>query len=204
MGSFFEDSPPAWILLLGVSGALAPGIETGALVVPDAIIHTSGFASGISDTPVEKISLDRKLVNLLHSRCQGKSALVSGHLLTVDSPLCSPSEKSRAFHSTKAVAVDMESYFLAQIAQRLDIPFLVVRAVSDRADQAIPKPVAHCLKGDGTIDPLKMAKALLSKPQAISHLLSLGLGFKRACSSLRYALRLGVTAISKAQRSRRS
>jgi len=63
-------------------------------------------------------------------------------------PLGSTAAKALAFSQTGAVAADMESSAVAEVASAARVPFLVVRAIVDTAQDALPE-VALSAAGAG-------------------------------------------------------
>jgi hypothetical protein len=61
-----------------------------------------------------------------------------GRLLTCREPLGSTAAKALAFRQTGAVAADMESSAVAEVASAERVPFIVVRAIVDTAQDAVP------------------------------------------------------------------
>jgi len=77
-----------------------------------------------------------------------RHGVCSGRLLTCREPLGSTAAKALAFSQTGAVAADMESSAVAEVASAARVPFLVVRAIVDTAQDALPE-VALSAAGAG-------------------------------------------------------
>ena len=77
----------------------------------------------------------------------------SGTLVTVDRPLVAAAEKAAwaARIGDGSAAVDMESAAWARAAAARGIPYIVVRAVSDAADEELPGYLSRCMDADGGI-----------------------------------------------------
>lgn len=58
-------------------------------------------------------------------------------------------------------AVDMESYSLAQIARDWNIPFHILRVISDTPEEPIPSHFSHFVVGATTPNPLRKISAYL-------------------------------------------
>ena len=80
----------------------------------------------------------------------------------------SASEKAGLARTTGAIGLDMESMALALAAQQAQVPFVIVRAVSDLLDEDLPLDFNHFLRPTGW---LKGMVAVLGAP---SSLFSLG------------------------------
>ena len=78
--------------------------------------------------------------------------VVSGAIVGVDQPAMDRPPKPRYAKAPGRRAVDMESHLAAEFARATgDIPFVVVRAISDPAARALPPLVAKALTPDGDI-----------------------------------------------------
>ena len=84
------------------------------------------------------------------------------------------------------VAVDMESHGVAEVAAQAGLPFLIVRAIADRSDQAIPKrgPSARSMRS-GDIRHLALLGRLIGRPWEIGALIALGRSSGRGLATLR-------------------
>lgn len=119
--------PRQAVIAAGLCGGLDPAIPRGAIVVPDAIGHT-----GAADTrPIPS-----------PPRPGIRQMSVTGLLVTCDTVVSTPAAKQALHAATGAVAVDMESWWIAAIAARAGIPCHVIRAVSDTAAESIPSDIA--------------------------------------------------------------
>jgi len=110
-----EEFQPAWVLSSGFAGGLDPQIRAGALL-----------ASANSSSPSLLKGLPPEIA---------RAAFCS-----TERPLDTPAAKAAQFGKTGAAAVDLESASIAAICQGADIPLLVLRLVSDAADEALPLP----------------------------------------------------------------
>ncbi len=124
---FQKEEMPSLIFNVGFVGALDSRIDWGRFILCDRIyrldqgcLHKDFF---ISDPPLLK-----KAQQYLGDRSiKGQI----GSLVTVDKACADSESKKRLFGKTKAAVVDMEAYYLAQIAAEKKVPFLSVKIVSD-------------------------------------------------------------------------
>lgn len=65
----------------------------------------------------------------------------------------------------------MESHTVARVAAKRGLPFAVLRAVSDAADQALPPAAAFGLNEEGRVDYSAVMLSLLDEPSQISPLI---------------------------------
>ncbi|MEO8327578.1 MAG: hypothetical protein ABI618_17130, partial [Nitrospirota bacterium] len=77
--------------------------------------------------------------------------LQSGRFVTMDRVLTQASQKRIVGERTGAVAVDMESGAIGQVATQYGIPFLIVRAISDGINEDLPVDFNMFLKPFGWV-----------------------------------------------------
>ena len=91
-----------------------------------------------------------------------------GPVVTVDNVVCKAEEKQGLARASGAIAVDMESAAIARAAHVVGVPFLLVRAVSDRADEDLPMDFNLWLSPWGRV---RGVVYLLRRPSSIRALL---------------------------------
>lgn len=87
-----------------------------------------------------------------------------GRFVSTDRIIGSALEKGRLARTTGAIGLDMESAALAIEAQRAQVPFVIVRAVSDLQDEDLPLDFNLFLRPTGW---LKGIAAVLSTPSSL-------------------------------------
>ena len=127
------------LVSFGVAGGLAAGLNAGTLVLADSVI------SGGKTYPTDP-NWHRRIAGALTV----SGALVEmGPLAGLDEPVLCPDDKARLAVRTGAVAVDMESAAVAAVAAEAGVPFLVVRAVADPWNRAVPTWLPGTIGPDG-------------------------------------------------------
>lgn len=133
---------PSLIINTGVGGALKYGITTGDIVVADslcqhdmdtsAIGDPKGLVSGIN---VIYFNSDKRATEILLSAADALALnATAGRIASGDKFIASKEDKNRIIADFSAVACEMEGCAVAQVAYVNNIPFAVVRAISDSAD----------------------------------------------------------------------
>ena len=170
----------AWSV--GFAGGLVDGLGPGDLVVPSVVLDDDRLAG----RPVASASGQEAVRAALAA-----AGIVShgGSLLTVDGPLRTPETKRAAHRRTGAVAVDMEAAGVAEAAETLGIPWLVIKAVVDPVDEALPGFLSGCTtcRGDLRWRGLLWSLAAGSRRRALCRL-------ARASRLAALALRRGLEA----------
>jgi len=164
------------LVSFGLAGGLSPALASGDLVLADAVVLPDG----------ERIATDLAWRSRLSARIEiaGRAphqAAVAGS----DRLLATVAAKRALFAATGALAVDMESHAVAEVAHAAGRPFLVLRAIADPADQALPRAATVALGPGGEVRLLAVVRALLDRPAELPALLRLGRQSRRALAALR-------------------
>ena len=133
---------PSLIINTGVGGAISQGISTGDIVIAEKLVQHDMDTSAIGDpkglvSGINKIyfDADKKAVSILKAACDGLGLKYKvGTIATGDRFIASKEDKARLLTDFSADACEMEGCAVAQVAYINDIPFAVVRAISDSAD----------------------------------------------------------------------
>jgi nucleoside phosphorylase len=156
---FCERTRPQAIVGVGIAGALSPGLPAGAIVA----------SRRIEDLDGEAPAPDAGLL----SRAVGAGAQAAT-LVTVRMPITAAEEKRRLAASFQApCAVDMESAAWARVAAARRVPYVVVRSISDQADEDLPDYLAACVGQDGSIRRGAVVARALARPSRIPGLVRL-------------------------------
>lgn len=149
------------LVSFGVVGALDPGLAPGTLLLPEAVVDQDG----------EVWDCEKSWRAAARAMIGADVVIAEGPLLTVDRVIRTPEQKRICRVSSGAVAVDMESAWLAQAARAAGLPFIVIRAVADTATQALPMLAANAMRPDGSLDVRALALGLMRRPGEIRELL---------------------------------
>ncbi|MDH3594730.1 MAG: nucleoside phosphorylase [Rhodospirillales bacterium] len=128
------------LVSFGIAGGLDPALTPGDTVLPEAVVALDGMAVA-TDAAWRRRVLDLAAAKGLRP--------TGGRLVGSDQVVATVAGKRALFETSRAVAVDMESHAVALAAQAAGVPFLVVRAVIDPADRALPKAVHGSIAPDG-------------------------------------------------------
>jgi len=145
------DGSVSGIISFGICGGLSPDLTPGACIIASEIV------SGRTTIPVDA-GWRARLQRLLPHAVSGAVAGIDGLLRTAE-------EKSALFAKTGALAADMESHVVAEIASDRGIPFACLRAIADPASSGLP-PAASCgvINENGTVNKSAVLRSLLAKP----------------------------------------
>jgi adenosylhomocysteine nucleosidase len=149
---------PRWIISAGFAGALDPRMALGDILMADTVLDARGrsFEIGVKLDPAS-LSADPRL----HV----------GPLVTVDTILHDPREKLALGQQHAALAADMESIAVAQVAHDEKVRLLSVRVISDAVDRVLPSEVDYLLSRKTTAGRLGAAAgAIFRRPSSIKDL----------------------------------
>ena len=107
-----------------------------------------------------------------------------GKLLSIDRVVTTAEEKRTLFGQTHADAIEMEAAALAAKAQQWQIPFSVVKVVTDTASETFPLDFNRLRDPEGRFSRSKILAAALRRPAAFPALLNLN----RRCNQASQAL----------------
>jgi len=131
------------IINTGVAGGIKSGINVGDIVISsDAIEHdfdTTAFGDELGVIPRMKTSIfkaDKCLIDIAlkaaNDNIEGKAYV--GRIVSGDRFISSKEEARRLGQQFSAYAVEMEGAAIAHTSYLNDIPFVIIRSISDNAD----------------------------------------------------------------------
>jgi adenosylhomocysteine nucleosidase len=110
-------------------------------------------------------------------------------LCASDEIVATVAQKQKLFQQARRRAVDMESEVIRRVAERCGVPFRAIRAISDRADEAIDPTVLGLVDPMGRPRPMAVATTLARRPMLIKSLLRLRSNSELAAKRLGERLR---------------
>jgi len=157
----------------GLAGALDPGLRAGRLLLPAKILSDQGARLGTSEDWRERL---RTAADPLDP-CDGVALLTCSRLLET------VAQKTAAWRSTGAAAVDMESHAVGRVAARHSIPFVAVRVIIDTASDALPRSMGAASRA-GRLEPALLLRELARHPEDIADLVRLAARYRVARRTL--------------------
>lgn len=142
-----QNRVPARVFSCGFAGALNPALRVGTVgfATEDAALRDALLAAGAQ--PMRFVTVDRVVV--------------------------SAAEKAALRRETGADAAEMESAALETLCRARGVPFAIVRAISDGAEQDLPLDFNRLLRADGGLDFARLWGALARRPDTVAGLLRL-------------------------------
>lgn len=164
------------LLSIGFAGGLAESLDCGQVVL------CSSFRCE-QDSGAPAYDADARLLRRAQEAVGSEPTFQTGRCLTVARPLAGPALRRQAAQAFEADVADMESYWLARLAARHNIPFLGVRAVTDTGHLELA-PFDRCVEPDGRIAVGALVSALLRRPWQVTRGLALLQRITRAGEAL--------------------
>lgn len=133
------------IVNTGIAGSLCAGLDIGDLVVSrDAMYHdfdcnAFGYPSGkVPGMDVVAFPADDGLIESAYAAAEqvNPGHTKTGRIASGDQFVCEKTQKDRIISVTGGLCTEMEGAAIAQTAYRNGVPFVILRAVSDKADDS--------------------------------------------------------------------
>lgn len=158
------------LLSFGIAGALDPSLKPGDLIIAGAVQLADG----------RTIACDPAWQRQVRDKAGALAGLIAGRSIAA----ASRAEKGALFESSGALAVDMESHHVAEAASRHGLPFLVIRAVADTAEDTVPEAALVGLNEEGRPAIGAVLLSLLKKPWQLPGLIRVALRSRTAMAAL--------------------
>ena len=149
--ALIDHFPVSCVINTGIAGSLKAEIDIGDVVLAtDAVEHDMdvaalGYAPGkIPDMDVESFEADEKLRKIAKESCEKVNPDISvyeGRVVTGDQFISSKEKKAWLTETFGGCCAEMEGAAIAHAAYLNQVPFLIVRAISDKADDRDRKSV---------------------------------------------------------------
>jgi len=165
---FLEDRKLDCLISAGFAGALNDQLRVGDLLLAKnfSTVELSGTPNSLANLPVH-----------------------IANLLTVPSMIDSSEERNRIAQTTGAVAVDMETEFIARSCAEYGVPLVSLRVISDTRCQPLPAPPSVLFDLDEQRTHFgRLAFYVAKNPTAIWRLISFARGIGRARERLSNAI----------------
>ena len=136
-----DNFKPDYIINVGVAGGLNPMLNIGDIVIGETLVqhdfditafgHTKGYIPGVGD----KIYSDEYLINKIEEAIANqekrvynyeKGVITSGDIFCTEIPM-----RDKIYAKFNAECVEMEGAAIAQVCSLCNVPFVVIRSISD-------------------------------------------------------------------------
>ncbi len=156
-----------------MAGGLDPRLSAGCVVLPREVISRDG-----ARFPTDEAWRARMSDAVARLR-----RVAAGNLLTSTAVIDTVADKAAAFRDTGAVAADMESFAIAEVAASHGMPFIAVRVIVDTAEDVLPAAVVTA-NVQGRVSIGRLLRGLAAAPTDVVALLRLLRRYRAASQSL--------------------
>jgi len=168
------EGPAVWVSI-GFAGALVPDLDPGACVFGSEVRNQQGQSLSF-DLPA---SLEIELEDAFEDR----------PLICAQNMISTPGEKRELHKKTGGVLVDMESFHVAQHANRRGDRFFWLRVISDGLEETLHPRISETLNASGYPSALRFIKLFVtSRPADMKQLFHLARQSASRSKSLASAL----------------
>lgn len=151
---------PAWVISAGFAGGLDARMRPGDIVMADGLVSDAG----------KRLTIDLKMP----AESLAQSGLHVGRLVTTDAVLYRPADKRAFGQKHQALAVDMESWAVAEVCRQSKTRFLAIRVISDAVDDELPADVERLARQTTRAARLGAAAgAIFRRPSSVKDMLKL-------------------------------
>jgi adenosylhomocysteine nucleosidase len=123
---------PQCVISAGFAGGLSPQLKRNDILVVERLVNIEGSEILIP-------SPDR------WTKAIQPPDVHRGTLLTNNRVVRSPHERQSLHQQYNAMAVDMETFAVAEVCRRRQVPFSAIRVINDTADEVLSKDVEYLL-----------------------------------------------------------
>lgn len=189
--AILRHTPVTVVLSIGFSGALEGTQRVGDLVLASELLAvTESPGCEAASYPPDRV----RLLTITAALRETSLRVKTGPTVTAPDVITTPEEKEALGKQTGAIAVDMESYWIARIAAERGLPFLALRVISDaQADRLLP--FEHLADANGASRARWLMAHLLRKPGDLAVLLKLGRHAREARRTLAAGAACAVAAL---------
>ena len=133
------------VINTGIAGSLDVTLDIGDLVISrDAVHHDFDlrfWGRPVGQVPgmdVTAFPADKKMIDCAYAAAEEVNAGHSrvGRVASGDQFICSKEQKDRIVADTQGICAEMEGASIAHTAYRNGVPFVIIRAISDKADNS--------------------------------------------------------------------
>ncbi len=134
-----------YVINTGVAGAISKDLDVGDIVISSDLVHHDfdttaiGEPIGVNTSISESFfKADEELIRIAKEACNEvikDNNIFVGRIGTGDQFVSNPDTKQRIWDNFNVYCTEMEGAAIAQTCYLNKIPFVVIRAISDKADE---------------------------------------------------------------------
>lgn len=123
------------VINTGVAGGAGKASVRDVVVSTEVLYHDMDLEILSHNYPFQRtFTADAQLAKLALSACEGKVTAFAGRIATGDQFICEKTVKDDIVARTDPMAIEMEGCSIAHTCASNSIPFVIIRSISDNAD----------------------------------------------------------------------
>jgi len=127
-----QEKSPELILNFGTCGGIHPDRQ-----IDDLVLGTQVICDKPECPPIDLVSEEQD--NFRDYLTSQKTPFFEGSVFSTERAIANERDRYAIYSGTKAQVVDMEGYGLAEIAMKHELPLVMMKSVSDNADEFVMK-----------------------------------------------------------------
>jgi adenosylhomocysteine nucleosidase len=172
--ALLDGLPHPLVVSAGVCGGLDPRLGVADLVIPERVLGPTGELHALGSAA--------------HRAAVARAGACAGLLVTTREVVSTPTAKAALHAASGAVAADMESAFILARAAASGCAALVVRAVSDPADESLPLELVRLVAPAGGLRLVRALALVGARPALVPRAVALRHRTHRALRAVAPAL----------------
>ncbi|MCH7800982.1 MAG: hypothetical protein IIC24_05485, partial [Chloroflexi bacterium] len=180
-----ERFKPDMMVSAGFAGGASEGLRSGEVFICDRLVAVDGppYLWGKMDEVFESSGVE--MVKRFRQAILGDSVGYQvGACLTVPQFVSNRSMKAWLGNAFNVNLIDMESYWVSEVAGSFGIPCLTIRVVLDPVDQSVPRFIGEIVDKGTTARALRAVAHLVMNPADVPRLIRLSRQVRVARASL--------------------
>lgn len=179
-----ERFKPDMMISAGFAGGASEGMKAGEVFICDRLVAVDGppFLWGKEEV-FESSSLEM-VQRFKQAKLGDRTEYQVGACLTVPQFVSNRSMKAWLGSTFNVSLIDMESYWVGEVAGSFGIPYLTVKAVLDPVDQSVPRFIGETLDKGMAVRTLRAVAHLVINPADVPGLIRLSSQVRVARASL--------------------
>jgi len=175
------------LVSFGVSGGLHPALKTGDLVLADRVLTWDLDHSSTQALPLS-FRADTGLIDYIAEKFQENTIhFYRGPIFCSPKPISTAASKLNAHRLTGALAVDMESRAVCEVAEEAGLPFFCLRAICDTAGQTVADTLLAMVDEQGNPRVGYLLAHLVRRPWLLRDVIRMACRFRQALIALERA-----------------
>ncbi|HUI45932.1 MAG TPA: hypothetical protein VL122_08145 [Nitrospirota bacterium] len=179
-----QERRPDIVMSVGFGGALYEDAGIGDIVWSFRSLLIRAERTRQSEHLPEDAVPDSTLGRRLGKELCERTAAREGSIITLSEMMTKSKIKKMIPGDLPFPVCDMETFYLAKLSQQNHLPFLAVRAITDRLDEDIPPELLAVTDGTGRYRFSRALGLLLAKPTLIPASVRLGRNAAKASKNL--------------------